>query len=376
MNRVWRLFRTLHLITAVLFGLFAAAVGVSGSALVFREEIEHAMYEPRIAIGPSALPYATLMATAGALDSSRRLSMMVLPIAADRSVEFVLQKRNARSLKDADQMSVYINPYSGRVIGARRHAESVIATVRDLHFAFFAGTRGLVFNGYVAIALLFMSITGLCLWVVASPRAQRFSLRFHGNWKRVIWNLHRQLGALSLAALALVAMTGAYYAFREPFQRVLLVATGSEPPRGIPTVVVPSDATSPHSIDEIAKAARAAFPGGTLAAVRVPSRLTQAWAATLHRDGDSGESTDSGPTVYLDPYTLAVARLDDVRAMPFGASLVKSMEALHYGKFAGVSSRLLWVVLGLSPLFFSISGALMWWQRAGRRWMSDRSGRR
>ena len=368
-------FRNLHLILAVLFGLFAAAVGLSGSALVFREEIEHAVYEPIITVGTTMVPFATLSTTAAALDSARRVSMMVLPIAADRSVEFVLQKRNARSLKGADQMSVYVNPYTGHVIGSRRREASVIAMLRDLHFAFFSGTSGLVFNGYVACALLFMSITGLYLWLVVSPRSERFSLRFGGNWKRVVWNLHRQSGALSLAALALVATTGAHYAFREPSQRLMLAVTGSAPPRSIPIVTPPLAGSAPRDLDAIVGAARAAFSDGTLAVVRVPSKSTQAWAATFHRDGDGGESTDSGPTVYVNPFTLDVMRVDDARIMPFGARLEKSMETLHYGKFGGVASRLFWVVLGVLPLLFMLSGALMWWQRAGRR-LARGTGRR
>ncbi len=51
--------------------------------------------------------------------------------------------------------------------------------------------------------------------------------------------------------------------------------------------------------------------------------------------------------------------------MPLGARLVKSMEPLHYGKFGGIAVQILWVGLGLLPLGFSVSGALMWWNRTG-----------
>ena len=365
MTTAWKFFRNLHLIASVIFGLFAVAVGLSGSALVFREEIEHALYEPRIEPAQAAVPFAALMEKAATLDPARRVSLMVLPIASDRSVEFIIQKRDARTLKDADQMSVYVNPYTGELINSRRREASFIAKLRDLHFAFFSGTPGLTFNGYVALALVFMSFTGLFLWTVASPKKQRFKLSFRGSWKSVVWNMHRQMGVLSLMALILVALTGAYYAFREPFQKAIQAATGTLPPRGTPAVSVPSDGALPHTIDEIAAAARAAFPSATLAVLRIPSQKTQTWAATFHRPGDSGESTDSGPTIFMDPYTLNVTRVDDAATMPLGARLVKSMEPLHYGKFGGIPIQILWVGLGLLPLFFSISGALMWWNRTG-----------
>jgi uncharacterized iron-regulated membrane protein len=112
MTPIWKFFRTLHLGISVVFALFAAAVGVSGSALVFREEIEHVVYEPRIAPGSSTVPLDTLFQAAAAVEPARRVSMFVLPERGDRTVEFILQEPGARTLKEADQMSVYVNPYT------------------------------------------------------------------------------------------------------------------------------------------------------------------------------------------------------------------------------------------------------------------------
>lgn len=365
MTRVWKFFRNLHLITSVVFGVFATAVGLSGSALVFREEMEHAIYEPRVSPAATILPLATLLATAAGVDPARRVSLAVFPESPDRTFEFILQKRSPRTLKEADQMSVYVNPYTGGVESSRRREASPIARLRDLHFAFFSGTSGLTFNGYVAFALVFLSLTGLVLWIVASPKNQRFRLSMRGSWKSVIWNMHRQMGVLSLALLIVVSITGAYYAFRDTFLKGIHTLTGSLPPRGSPPVSVPTDGTMARSIDEIAAASRAALPDARLAVLRIPAQPTQAWAATFHREGGSGESTDSGPTAFIDPFTLRTVRIDDIDDMPFGARVVKSMEPVHYGKFGGVPVKILWVFLGFLPLMFSMSGALMWWNRTG-----------
>ncbi len=299
MTRAWKFFRNLHLVASVIFGLFAAAVGLSGSALVFREEIEHAFYEPKISPGPVPVPLAALLDKAAAVDPARRVSLMVLPVATDRCVEFIIQKKDARTLKDADQMSVYLNPFTGEVIRSRRREESFIAKLRDLHFAFFSGTSGLTFNGYVAMALVFMSFTGLFLWVVASPKNQRFKLSLRGSWKSVVWNLHRQTGALSLVFLILVSITGAYYAFRESFQKTIMAATGTLPPRGTPAVTLPTDGSPAHPIDEIAAAARAAFPGASLAVLRIPSQKTQSWRPpSIARATAAKASTAGRPSIW------------------------------------------------------------------------------
>lgn len=373
MTRTWKFFRTLHLVTSVAFSLFAAAVGVSGSVLVFREEIEHAVYEPRITRGSGTASLDTLFQAAAAVEPARRVSMFVLPEDDDRTVEFILQKPGALTLKEADQMSVYVNPYTGAVEGSRRREESVIGRLRDLHFAFFSGTPGLTFNGYVAFALVFLSATGLVLWLVASPRNQRFRLSLKGSWKSVVWNLHRQGGVLGFALLIVVSLSGAYYAFRDTYLKTILAVTGSTPPRGAPRLPDGAEGAERRSLDDIAAAARAAVPGARLAVLRIPAGPT-AWAATFHREGDSGESTDSGPTAFVDPFTLKVLRIDDVATMPFGARLVKSMEPVHYGKFGGLPIKLLWVGLGFMPLVFALSGAIMWWNRTGGLFRGRKAG--
>lgn len=364
MTPAWKFFRTLHLVASTVFGLFAAAVGLSGSALVFREEIEHAIYEPIVRVEEARTPLDALFQAATAVEPARRISMVVFPEEPGRTVEFILQKREARTLKEADQMSVYLNPHTGAVEGSRRREASPIAKMRDLHFAFFSGPPGLTFNGFVALALVFLSFTGLVLWIVASPRNQRFKLNLRGSFKSALWNVHRQAGVLSLALLVLVSITGAYYSFRDTYLKGIQAATGWAPPRGTP-VVVATEGQAAHGLEEIVTAARALMPEARLAVMRIPAQKTQAWAATFHRAGDSGESTDSGPTAFLNPYTLEVVRLDDRQTMPLGGRLVKSMEPIHYGKFGGMPVKLLWVILGLLPLFFAMSGAIMWWNRTG-----------
>ena len=102
------LVRRLHFIVTAVFGLFAIAVGLSGSALVFRPELERALYEPRVVPGPTALPLETLRERAAEEDPARRVSMLILPDRPDRPAQFILQKREARTLKEADQIAVYV----------------------------------------------------------------------------------------------------------------------------------------------------------------------------------------------------------------------------------------------------------------------------
>ncbi len=358
------LFRNLHLIFGLIVGLVASAVGISGSILTFREEIEHALYQPTIEVANQSANTQTSYAKALAMSEAekRRIAVIVLPTSQTAPIEFVTSLRGARTLKEADQTSLYANPANGEIIGQRHRNASFIAWLRDLHFALFAGTTGLKVNGWFALGLIFISLTGLVLWLQTYVKGKAFKMNLKASWKRQLWDWHRLLGIVTLLFLLLVAATGAYYSFRETVQKWFVSAGTVLPLRGTPPITAPPNA-KPLTLDEIIAQARPALPDATLAVVRPPATPAQSWAATFHRRFDSGESTDSGPTAYLDPYTGAVIRIDDTRTMPFGTRLLKNMEPLHFGKYAGLPNKLLWVLLGLTPAFFFISGLMMWWNR-------------
>ncbi len=356
-------FRNLHLIAGLIVGLIAVAVGLSGSVLTFREEIEHALYQPKVAPQTTSVPVKEAYAKAAAMEpDKRRITVVVLPEATDAPLEFVLGMRGARNLKESDQISVYANPYTGEIISQRRRNDSFIAWLRDLHFALLGGITGYKINGWAALVLIFIALTGLVLWVQTYVRGKAFAVNWKASWKRVTWDLHRVLGAIVLVFLIAVAATGAYYPFRETVMKALAGMSLPLPPRGAPAIK-PTEGATPLSIDDVMAKARAALPDAKLVVLRPPATPTQSWTATFHRSGDEGESVESGPTAYLDAYTGAVLRLDDPRTMGWTARTLRFIEPLHFGKFGGVLTKLFWVLLGISPTFLFFSGVVMWWNR-------------
>lgn len=96
-------------------------------------------------------------------------------------------------------------------------------------------------------------------------------------------------------------------------------------------------------------------------------------------------STPTGPVVSfkpagadrwqkLDPATgtLSETLAPGERPKPTGFSWTRLMKGLHTGGLAGIPGHLFGALLGLSLLFFTLSGLWMWWQtwrhraRAGR----------
>jgi uncharacterized iron-regulated membrane protein len=352
-----------HLWCAFAGGFVAVALGVSGTVLVFREEIERALYEPRVAPSTVRGSVSTAAARASALHPDRRLALAILPVAGDAPYEFVLQIRGARSLEEADQLSVYVDPSSGTVISERRRRDSFIWTLRDLHFALFSGVPGLTADGIFGGLLAVMSLTGLVLW--AARTSGRIHVQWQASWRRITWDLHQLVGAGACLVLVLTGLTGVYYAFRGPVTAVILAATLS-PPLERPPTIAPSEGKRPLDLDALVAGLASLAAPRAVAVVRFPASPAQPYTVTTHGPDEVGESVESGPSALVDPSSGRVLRWTHTADDSRGLRLLGLIEPLHYGTIGGLPTRLVWAIGGLTPAFLVVSGAVMWWNRRRR----------
>ncbi|MEH2257594.1 PepSY-associated TM helix domain-containing protein [Nostoc sp.] len=64
--------------------------------------------------------------------------------------------------------------------------------------------------------------------------------------------------------------------------------------------------------------------------------------------------------VYLDQYSGKVLRFNNALKSSLGDRVLNSFTPLHYGTFLGLTSRILYVFVGLTPLILFITGFVMW----------------
>ena len=359
-----RLLFQLHLWLGVSVGLVLLAIGVSGSALVFRPEIEEALYVPRVAVSDSALPVEIILSTVTARYPDRRVSRVQFSADRDRALEFVVSKLGARSLKEAQQVRVFTNPYTGEIVGSREQQASWVFVLQDFHFSLLGGVTGLKVNGVVGGVLVLMSLTGLVAWWPTRGR-WRNSLRINtsASWKRITWDLHAVMGFVSSLVLMLFGLTGVFYGFRAPMTQVLLWSVNGAPPTPAPKS---TRAASLATIDAVLRSASEAVPNARILALRTPASPTSPWVASASIRNHSGEGEDR---IYVDAGTAEVLRIDRPSEMPRGARILEMVNPVHLGTFGGVVTRALWFLFGLVPLALFATAMVMWWNRVlAPRW--------
>ena len=360
--------RTLHRWIGLVAGLWVVALGVSGSALVYRDALEarEARHISSVTPAGAALDLDSLAAIANAERTDKRIVRVRLPQAdaQDRAVEFIMLTPGARTLKESQLVSVYVDPYRGVPLGQRDHTTSWIWWMQDFHYALLAGEQGLRINGIAALLLVALGISGLLTWWPGFRWTMiRNTLRVRFNAAAIVWlrDLHILTGLVSLGVLMVIAVTAMYYTFRPTVTAAVEQVSGA---RLQPPVVEVLDDAPGATLAAIVAAAQMAVPEARLLELRPSSR--PGMAATLNFLLP-GEHVPGGNRIYVHPQRAEVLRVDRHHALPTTDWLFASMAPWHFGSFGGQVSRAIWFVAGLVPLGLFVSGGWVWLRRRQRR---------
>ena len=347
--RAW-LFQV-HLWVGLLFGLYMAAIGLTGSALIFRPEIE-----PRLIARPvhGSTPGKPFQA---AWDNLQRaypthaistISLNQYPGTTPADPYRVKLQTGTRTF------FTYVDSSTGALLGVQH---PVIQWIQELHFKLFAGYTGVVVNAVGASLFVMMCLTGTIIWWPGRRQwKQGFSVRWAARWPVVNYDLHHVIGissALLLGAVAAAAVVSAieYRAAYHPEE----VAWQSQVHAW------------PVDLDAVVDAANAAVAGGRGTFLYLPTSPTAPFRF---------DKTVNGMTyrIFLDQQDGRVLRIDNA---PLDTSLHARVDQwaglIHYGRFWGYTSRSAWVVLGLTVPMLFVSGLLMWWHRVVVRTLRRRA---
>lgn len=357
--RLRRLLFTLHLVVGVSAGLLLSLLGLTGSLLVFRHEID-SLLEPRLlTVAPCSAP-ASLDRIVAAVEAYRpeaKLQHLFLASGPSATHEAWFSGTTVR---------VYLDPCTAGVLGERDADWSAMGWLFALHTKLLSGERGESIVGWCGIALLFLTVSGLILWWPANYRQfrERLRVKWYASRKRINFDLHRTGGFYAAALLVLIALTGTTLVFKDTATAAAARLTNRSP-AAKPTVTPPrAGATaSPLSLSELLRMSETVLPGGVVRRISFPGKPD---APLLIRKRLPYELHPNGVNyLYLDPYTGAVLRVDRAAEGDAGQRFLNARYPLHIGLWGGLLTRLLHALAGLLPSVLFVTGLIMWWNRVG-----------
>lgn len=237
LHRVWRQPRTVllrkiafqvHLWIGLAIGLYVVLLSLTGSALVFRREMDRAFAPDR----PVRDPARQVMTVEALTEAARR----AYPDYAIANVGLI-QRRSPVIQIDLSRGGLTIerefSAYTGEDLGDPFPASSewllwVVTLHDDLLLP--ANQRGRFWNGVGSILATLLCVTGAIVWWpgIASWR-RALSVNRKSSWKRFNFDLHSALGFWFFSMIFIWALSGIYLSMPNGFMAVVNWIFGPQP---------------------------------------------------------------------------------------------------------------------------------------------------
>jgi uncharacterized iron-regulated membrane protein len=355
---VRRLNFQIHLWLGVILALYVVLICVTGSILVFGSELSKLLdpnpWPPLDAKQPTADLRTVVLNLQARYPYAQFVSVM-----APTPNEPVF----TATLITPRRIIVACDPVTGQILGPAHKLDARLNWIYELHENLLARRTGRVVNGIAAASLMLLVLTGLVNWWPGIKNWRRgLTVDVRRRWKRINFDLHSAVGFWSFSLLLIWASTGVYFAWPAKItaliDRVSPLVT-SQPPSvhvelgDVMRVDLHAVLAKAYSVDPGTRWKGIVFPGTR----RSPVELLMSRSTAMWRDYED--------TLYFNPYTG-----DYICKWQYGVNkslgdwIIWLLVPLHFGTHWGLAVKCLWALLGLALPALSVTGLLMYWNRA------------
>ncbi|HET9130627.1 MAG TPA: PepSY-associated TM helix domain-containing protein, partial [Terriglobia bacterium] len=216
-----RAFFQVHLWTAMALVLYIVMLSITGSLLVYRNEINTLLATHK--------PPFDANATRLTPQQIREAAQRAYPGWTVASVSERITRRSPaydvafeRGTGGVEKKERYFNPYTGEDLGDTfTRGERYLYWVVELHDNLLLEHDGKFWNAVGSIVVTVTCLTGLVVWWPGVARWKRsLMFRWSSGWRRFNWDVHSAVGFWLFLFLLMWAVTGIYLGIPDPFTRV------------------------------------------------------------------------------------------------------------------------------------------------------------
>lgn len=405
-NALYRAVWRWHFFAGLFVAPFAVFLAITGALYLWKPQFEEWKYRDLFNV---TIPANTAPLSADAQFAAGRAALPTL-----NPSQFVPAARAGRSAEiqfgskyGPDKVSVFVNPYTGAVLGQIDDATRPMRILHDLHGTMLAGLPGEIIIELAASWAFVLIVSGFFLWWPRPFTVRGFLLpRFGAGRRALLRDLHAVPAVwLSVFTLFLLATGIQWTKVGGKWSRTLAQAVGEWQPRETSASAHRSELLggwSPY-LNSKAKAEQAATVASTppidehaehrapanssseivnqkskipplalerVMAIAAERNVTDAYAIALPQ-GPTGvysilsdrNRAFSRAYVHLDQYSGKV--LADIRFKDFGrmAKFYTFGIIAHEGQLFGLANQLLGLVTCLGIIGLAVTGVMMWWSR-------------
>lgn len=377
-----KLWLSVHLYLGFFAGSLLAIIGLTGSILVFYQELQGVVNpEFNIVSVPTerTAVYRSLDEIIAAADrvkpSGSRLEKIYYPRHEDIAFKLLYFVRAPEQENDGDGYYIFIDPYTAKVKGVqlwhpkgRFWERPLISFIMNLHWCLLLGKSGGVVVGILAVLSVFSVLTGLIVWWPLTGKfRQALTLKRKAGAVRFNFDLHKITGFYSTIILLPVIFSGVYFNLPDQVNTIVRQFSSLERSnawKGIAEQVhlTKSRGRQQLTVRQIEKVVQQRYPNGKLWMIKKPSEPDGVYLV-WQRGIDELSRFVGYRDIAIDQYSGQILKVHDSGTGSAGDILLDWQWPIHSGHAFGWPGRILVLLSGLAcPLLF-VTGVIRWLQK-------------
>jgi uncharacterized iron-regulated membrane protein len=347
-----RLIVKIHLMIALIAGVFIVVLALTGSIIAFEPELDRLLHSDLSYVKPGGRSLS--LAEIGVEVSHKYPGEPIVAYLPAQSTDLATEVILSRGI-------VAVNQYSGEILGVRRRGQTFLGFVRALHVRLATGVLGRSIVKWSSVALLLALLSGLYLWwprKVTRIRGRRWTTLF---W----WDLHNAIGVFSLLPLFALTATGVVIGFENQFGHLIDRLGGTSRIESVRVNMAHRAAVRGDEItpDEALAVVTIKFPGATVHRVQMPKfgGLYRVSFAAVGRHIIGGEDF-----VSIDPHTAEIVAENLSTNSSLRQRFMIVNGAIHTGSILGTTTKIVAAAACLTVPVQAVSGLLLWLRRRKR----------
>ncbi len=362
-------FRLIHLYIGLVAGIIVFIEAVTGALWVFNSEIS-SLVDKEIVVEKQDQPVIGPTEARQVADHQfpgKGVHGVLYPNGEPKPVEVIFYEREPEFY-----YSLYLDPYSGEVLGGIDHNKGFFAFILDGHINLWLPPEiGEVVVSYGTLLFLFSIVTGIVLWWPKKKKVtkQRFQFDWKEStrWRRKNFDLHTVLG-FYVSALALVfAITGLVMALNW-FYFLYYTALGGDKAMRF---IIPKNVTvnpGDSQIDKLPELLFKEFPTARDFEIHYPhSDSSSIYVEVSYKD----EVYYDSDYVFFDQSTLEQVSTPSIYGKYEDAGVSEHFMRMNYdfhvGAIGGLPTKILAFLACMVIASLPVTGVLLWLGRKKKK---------
>lgn len=377
-------FRRIHLYLGLAAGLVILSCCLTGAILVFEKDLQMAFNKNRyfVEVGTNKLSIDQLAKNVQKNFPGAKINAVKIYEDVKRSAEINVSfhpKKNNKKEGEGElkksappqrqpAYTIFVNPYTGAVLGKYSYRETWFYTVFALHRWLLGseGSIGKLITGVSTLVFLFILITGIILWWPKTKRIlkQRLKIKWNAGWKRINHDMHLVFGFYSAIFLFIFAFTALAWSF-EWFNNGIYKVTNSPLKASAPPKSNYVAGAKQISFDKALATAKTVYTGAEYYNIATPKDSAEAINVTALKMKPAHEAATDA--VYIDQYSGKVLSKMEFGDRSLGAKTRSFFKPIHTGSIWGMPSKVIAFIVCLLGVTFPITGVIMWINRTNKK---------